>query len=57
MKVRDIMTTDVKCCGLDTNLAAASELMWNNDCGVLPVLENGKLAGILTDRDICIAFS
>jgi CBS-domain-containing membrane protein len=31
-------------------------LMWENDCGVLPVLaETGELAGILTDRDICIA--
>jgi CBS domain-containing protein len=55
MKVRDIMTKDVKCCALGTNLAAASELMWNNDCGVLPVTEDGKVTGIITDRDICIA--
>jgi CBS-domain-containing membrane protein len=37
------------------NLAAATELMWNNDCGVLPVIHNGRLAGIITDRDICVA--
>jgi CBS domain-containing protein len=55
MKVREIMTKDPKCCGPDTNLAAAAELMWNNDCGVLPVVEDGKLAGIITDRDVCIA--
>ena len=55
MKVRDIMTKEVKCCGLDTNLAAATELMWNTDCGILPVVDDGKLAGIITDRDICIA--
>jgi CBS domain-containing protein len=55
MKVRDIMTDEPKCCGPDTNLAAATELMWTNDCGVLPVMEDGKLAGIVTDRDICMA--
>jgi CBS domain-containing protein len=55
MKVRDIMTKEVKCCGPDTNLAAATELMWSTDCGILPVMDNGKLVGIVTDRDICIA--
>jgi len=55
MKVRDIMTPQPKCCGLDTNLAAATELMWKNDCGALPVVDDGKLAGMITDRDIFIA--
>ncbi len=55
MNVRDIMTKEPKCCGAETNLAAATELMWNNDCGALPVVDDGKLAGIITDRDICIA--
>lgn len=55
MKVRDAMTRNVKCCTPDTNLAAAIELMWKADCGVLPVVDNGKLAGIITDRDISIA--
>lgn len=56
MKVRDIMTQEPRCCTADTNLAAAAELMWTADCGVLPVVEDGgKLAGIITDRDICIA--
>jgi CBS domain-containing protein len=55
MKVREIMTEEPRCCHSDTNLAAATELMWNNDCGVLPVVDDGRLAGIITDRDICIA--
>lgn len=55
MNVRDIMTKEVKCCRLDTNLAAATELMWSTDCGILPVMDDGKLAGVITDRDICIA--
>ena len=55
MKVRDLMTKEVKYCGPDSSLAAATELMWNADCGVLPVVEDGKLAGIITDRDISVA--
>jgi hypothetical protein len=33
MKVRDLMTTDVKSCNSDTNLAAAASRMWEGDCG------------------------
>jgi CBS domain-containing protein len=54
MKVKDLMTKEVKYCAPDTNLAAATELMWNADCGALPVVEDGKLFGIITDRDISI---
>jgi CBS domain-containing protein len=55
MRIKEVMTGQVQCCSPDTNLAAAIEIMWNNDCGVLPVVDDGKLAGIVTDRDICIA--
>ena len=55
MKIRDIMTEPAIACSPETNLAAAAEMMWSEDCGVLPVVEDGKLAGIVTDRDICIA--
>ena len=56
MTVKDVLTEPVTSCQPETNLAAASALMWEKDCGVLPVLnETGELAGILTDRDICIA--
>jgi CBS domain-containing protein len=56
MTVRDVLTKPVTTCQPETNLAVASALMWENDCGILPVLnETGELAGILTDRDICIA--
>jgi len=58
MKVRDLMTKTVACCHPETSLASAGALMWENDCGVLPVIdESGKAAGVLTDRDICIALS
>lgn len=56
MTVRDVMTSRVATCRPETNLAEAVGLMWENDCGVLPVLAaTGELAGVVTDRDICIA--
>src|SRR5262245_39849072 len=56
MKVADIMTKDVKLCDPNTNLAAATEILWCTDCGALPVLDaDGELVGLITDRDICIA--
>jgi CBS domain-containing protein len=56
MKVREIMTPDVKSCSLDTNLASAAEIMWRYDCGALPVTDGGgSVVGMITDRDICIA--
>lgn len=56
MKVQDVMTRDVQCCGPDTNLAAAAKMMWDSDCGALPVLNvQGQVMSMITDRDICMA--
>lgn len=55
MNVQDVMTREVHTCAPTTNLAAVAELMWRNDCGALPIVDGGKLKGIVTDRDICIA--
>ena len=56
MNARDIMTRPPHTCGLETPLDEASRLMENESCGTLPVLDDrGRLAGILTDRDIAIA--
>jgi CBS domain-containing protein len=56
MKVKDLMTTPVQCCGPDTNLAAAAGMMWDSDCGILPVVtREGRVIGLITDRDICMA--
>ena len=56
MRVKDVMSKQVVAGRPQTNLAEATALMWEHDCGALPVLtEEGKLAGIVTDRDICIA--
>jgi CBS domain-containing protein len=56
MKVQDIMTSDVQCCSPETNLAAAAKMMWDSDCGALPVLNvQSQVMSIITDRDICMA--
>jgi len=56
MQVKEIMTQNPQSCRVDDNLAQAAELLWDNNCGALPVLdEQGKPIGMLTDRDICIA--
>ena len=58
MKVKEVMNTNPQVCMLTDNLAAAAGLMWDNDCGVLPVIaEGGKVVGLITDRDICMAAS
>jgi CBS domain-containing protein len=56
MKVKDIMTQSAVCCSTKTNVGAAVELMWVRNCGMLPVIgPDNRLAGVVTDRDICIA--
>lgn len=56
MKVRDIMSGTIHACSPDTNLAEAAMMMWDGDCGVIPVVKEGnQAAGMITDRDICIA--
>lgn len=56
MKVKDLMTTAVKRCSPETNLAEAARIMWEGDCGAVPVTdERDHVVGVITDRDICIA--
>lgn len=56
MKVQDVMTYDVQTCRPETNLAEAAMQMWRGDFGALPVVTTaGKVVGMITDRDICIA--
>jgi CBS domain-containing protein len=55
MKVKDVMTTNAEAIWLTESLADAAKLMWENDCGVLPIIKDGqKVVGIITDRDICM---
>ncbi len=55
MKVKDVMTPHAKAIWLTESLADAAQLMWENDCGVLPIIKDGrKVVGMITDRDICM---
>lgn len=52
------MTTDVGCCGLEDNLTKVVEVMRQKNCGVVPIVDaENRLAGIITDRDICLAIA
>jgi CBS domain-containing protein len=56
MKVKKIMTADVGYCSLEDNLTKAVEIMWQRDCGVVPIVDGEmQVKGMMTDRDICIA--
>jgi CBS domain-containing protein len=56
MTVKELQTSDVKSCRADTDLAAAAKIMWDCDCGVVPVVDHERrVIGVITDRDICIA--
>jgi len=56
MKISELMTTDVRTCWVNESLDRAAKLMWESDCGSLPVLDqNGRVVGMITDRDICMA--
>ena len=56
MRVRELQTSDVKTVRPDTDLAAVAKLMWDGDCGAVPVVtDDREVVGMITDRDICIA--
>jgi CBS domain-containing protein len=54
MKVREIMSDDVRIANPDDSIARAAQMMEEIDAGVLPVGENDRLVGMITDRDIAI---
>jgi len=55
MKIKEVMSRDVATCRPSDSVATAATRMWDRDCGALPVVEDGRVRGMITDRDICIA--
>jgi len=54
MKVKDIMSTDIACIGIEDSIQKAAQLMKRYDVGSIPVCRQGEVIGILTDRDIAL---
>lgn len=52
--VRDAMTPSVRTASPSQSLAEAAQLMKSDDVGSIPIVEEGRLVGIVTDRDIAI---
>jgi CBS domain-containing protein len=56
MKVKDAMAKTPAFCSPETNLGAGVEIMWNRNCGILPIVDSQRrVVGVITDRDIAIA--
>ena len=56
MLVTDLMTRNVNSCRPENNLAELAKVMRKQRCGALPIVDgSGRVTGIITDRDICIA--
>ncbi len=58
MLVENLMTKQVQSCQVGDSLAHAAQMMWQNDCGAIPVCAgNGvqRVVGVITDRDICMS--
>ena len=54
MKVKDMMHKGVECVSPDTAINAIAKRMRELDVGAIPVAADGKLVGMVTDRDITI---
>lgn len=58
MKVSELMTRDVVTVDAGKTLVEAARLMWDYDCGVLPLVSaSGEVRGMITDRDVCRALT
>ena len=58
MKIEQLMTKDVRCCRASDSLEVAAQILWDRCCGSVPVVAedgSGKVVGMITDRDICMA--
>ena len=54
MRCSEIMTKNVRTATRDTSLREAAAIMRDGDLGAVPVVDEGKLIGIVTDRDIVV---
>jgi CBS domain-containing protein len=55
MNVEQLMSHTVTTCSSSDTLDCAARIMWERDCGIVPIVDAEKVVGVITDRDICIA--
>lgn len=56
MRVDKLMSSGVKTCSPEHSLTDAAKIMWEQDCGCVPVLDpSRRVIGMITDRDICMS--
>jgi CBS domain-containing protein len=54
MKIREIMTRGVATADLSTTLEEIATIMRHEDVGAVPIVDDGELVGLVTDRDIVV---
>lgn len=54
MKIRDVMTPNPRTVSPDDTVQAAAQVMQAEDTGVVPVVNNGRVLSVVTDRDIVV---
>jgi CBS domain-containing protein len=52
--IKEVMTRDVRACEPNATVADAAKVMAQEDVGPVPIVEDGRLVGIVTDRDIVV---
>lgn len=54
MNIREVMTPNPRTVQLSDTLQTAAQIMRDEDTGAVPVIEDGRVVGMITDRDIVI---
>lgn len=54
MKIKEIMTTDVRTVSATDSISEAANIMKEINVGAIPVVDNNLLVGIVTDRDMVL---
>ncbi|MEH7512028.1 CBS domain-containing protein [Gottfriedia acidiceleris] len=54
MRVRDVMSSSVECCSNQDSLQSVASKMESLNVGAIPVVENGQVVGMITDRDLAL---
>jgi CBS domain-containing protein len=55
LRASDVMTPDPRTCSNYSSVLEAIMIFRDADCGIVPVLEDGRPVGVLTDRDVALA--